>query len=75
MPKWMKGLPFHSELFSLTFEQLESLGNSDRRALFERLEGLVRTYEQFQISNNWVSLQPGDEPANPLLPLPLSALP
>jgi hypothetical protein len=75
VPKWINGLPYKSDLLSLTFEEFESLGGSERQAMVERIEGLIRTYKQFSASDGWIALQAGDPPADHVFPLPLSALP
>jgi serine/threonine-protein kinase PpkA len=75
VPKWIKGLPYKSDLLSLTFEEFDSLGGSERPAMVKRIEGLIRTYKQFQASDGWIALQTGDPPAEHVFPMPLSALP
>jgi serine/threonine-protein kinase PpkA len=75
VPKWIAGLPYRSDILSLTFEEFESLGGSERQQMIERIDGMIRTYKLFMAGDGWVALQPGDPPSDHVFPLPLSTLP
>ena len=58
-PSGSTACPYKSDLLSLTFEEFETLGGSERQAMIERIEGLIRPYKQFQASDGWISCSAG----------------
>lgn len=74
--EFLDGLPYVSEVMSLTQDDWLAMGPSAQAALLNKVEAKARLYQEFNRNADlWVTLTGRRDPGEQLLPVPLEALP
>jgi len=73
---FLQGLPYNSEVLSLSSEEWKSMPAQDQTALLDRLQARITYYETINADTTaWRALNDGDEPSAFVAAIPLDQLP
>jgi len=73
---FLQGLPYNSEVLSLSSEEWKSMPAQDQTALLDRLQARITYYETINADTTaWKALYDGDEPSSFVAAVPLDQLP
>lgn len=74
--EYLEGLPYESQVMSITPEMWVNMGAGQRRELVNNLEAKLRLYEEYNRQPSlWVSFDGGRNPGEAMYPVPLDNLP
>lgn len=74
--EYLEGLPYESQVMSITPEMWVNMGAGSRRELVNNLEAKLRLYEEYNRQPSlWVSFDDGRNPGEAMYPVPLDSLP
>ncbi len=76
VPAFLKGLPYESQIMTMSSELWESLGPDEQDQFIESLRAKVAAYQSIHgTPDQWVALNQGDAPDDYVTPIPLELLP
>jgi serine/threonine-protein kinase PpkA len=76
IPEFLQGLPYKSRLMHMSNEEWEGLSNDQQDQFLRQLEAHIEYYATVHdTQEGWVQLNPHDDPADKMYPVPLSMLP
>ncbi len=76
VPAFLKGLPYESQIMTMSPELWESFGPDEQDQFIESLRAKVAAYQSIHSNpDQWVALNQGDEPDDYVTPIPLDLLP
>lgn len=76
VPAFLQGLPYESQVMSMSSELWESLGPDEQDMFIESLRSKVAAYQSLHDTpDNWVALNEGDSADDFMTPIPLDLLP
>jgi hypothetical protein len=76
MPEFLKGLPYKSELLSLTKDEWRSMSAQDQAAFLDRLNSNIAFYRELSRDpGQWKPLNPEEDPGAYVAAIPLDRLP
>lgn len=76
VPAFLQGLPYESQIMTMSSELWESFGPDEQDQFIESLRSKVAAYQSLHDTpDQWVSLNVGDSPDDYVSPIPLELLP
>ncbi len=76
VPAFLQGLPYESQIMTMSSELWESLGPDEQDQFIEALRGKVAAYQSIHSTpDQWVVLNQGDAADDYVTPIPLDLLP
>jgi len=76
IPDFLKGLPYKSELLSLTKDEWRGMSAQDQAAFLDRLNSNIAFYREISRDpSQWKPLNPDDDPGANVAAIPLDRLP
>lgn len=76
MAEYLEGLPYQSQLMSMSFDTWKNMSVGQTQAIVDNLKGLVVLYQRFHDDvGRWVQLNPGAGDGERVFPVPIDALP
>jgi hypothetical protein len=76
MGEYLEGLPYQSNLMSLTEDDWVRMGVSEQQSIIDGVYSKIRLYQRFHDdAARWIALNEGDEPGDWVFPVPIDALP
>ncbi len=76
VPAFLQGLPYESQIMTMSSELWESLGPDEQDQFIESLRGKVAAYQSIHSTpDQWVALNQGDGADDYVTPIPLELLP
>ncbi len=76
VPSFLDGLPYESQIMTMSSELWESLGPDEQDQFIESLRSKIAAYQSLhETPDQWVALNKGDAPDDFVTPIPLDLLP
>ena len=76
MGEYLDGLPYQSNLMSLTMDDWARMGVGEQQAIIDGVYSKIRLYQRFHDdSARWIALNEGAEPGDWVYPVPIDVLP
>ncbi len=76
VPAFLQGLPYESQIMTMSPELWESLGPDEQDQFIESLRGKIAAYQSINSTpDQWVALNQGDSADDYVTPIPLELLP
>ena len=76
MGEYVEGLPYQSNLMSLTEDDWTRMGVGEQQAIIDAVYSKIRLYQRFHDdAARWIELNKGDEPGDWVYPVPIDVLP
>ena len=76
MGEYLDGLPYQSNLMSLTEDDGVQMGVGEQQAIIDGVYSKVRLYQRFHDdADRWIELNEGDDPGDWVYPVPIDVMP
>lgn len=76
MGEYLDGLPYQSQLMTISFDSWASMGVGQTQAIIDNLKSLVVLYQRFHDDvDRWVKLNPNASDGDRVFPVPIDSLP